>query len=85
MARVTPLLEGKFNLFEFGLSDHNKWGYLTPAHLRMIATAVEHLGAERLAPQTVIELEDFLERHSNILHDQGALNRIRAVTKSQLR
>ncbi len=85
MARVTPLLEGKFNLYEFGLCDHDTWGYLTPMHLRMVATVVEHLGAERLAPQTVRELEDFLEQYSNILDDKEALDRIRTVTKSHLR
>ena len=85
LARVTPLLGGQFNLYEFGLSDHDTWGYLTPTHLRMVATAVEHLGAERLAPYTVRELEDFLELHSNILDDKEALDRIRTVTKSQRR
>ena len=85
MARVTPLLEGEFNLYEFGLSDHDKCGYLTPTHLHLVATAVEHLGAERLARQTVHELENFLERYSNILDDKEALTRIRTVIKSQLR
>ena len=85
MARVTPLLKDQFNLNEFGLSDHDIWGYLTPMHLRMVATVVEYLGVERLAPQTVRELEDFLEQYSNILHDKEALDRIRTVTKYHLR
>ena len=83
MARVTPLLEGEFNLYEFGVSNHATSGSLTPTHLRMVATAVEHLGAGGLAHQTVHELEDFLEGHSNILNDTEALDRIRTVTRSQ--
>ena len=85
MARVTPLLEGRFNLCGFGLSDYDTWGYLTRVHLRMVAVVVEHIGSKkRLVPEEVRELEAFLEQYSNILDDNEALDRIRAVTKSHL-
>jgi hypothetical protein len=82
MARVTPLLEGElaFNEYDFGLSsDHLHYGTLTPTHLRMVATVVEHFGAEGLTYRTVRELEEFLTQYSNILCDEEALGRIRMV------
>ena len=85
MARVTPLLAEEFNLSEFMVagdlnSDSNStYGSLTPLHLFMVATVVEHLGAERLTDQTICELEKFLEQHSNILCDLEKLVRIRTV------
>jgi len=79
MARVTPLLEGEFNLYEFGLaSEDSNCGQLTPKHLEMIATVVEYLRAERLY-KIVGELDAFLEQYSNILCDATALRRIRKV------
>ena len=79
-ARVTPLLAGEFDLREFGLAGHDDTsGQLTPTHLRMVATAVEHLGAEGLTDQARSDLWRFLRQHSEILCDQGALDRIQAV------
>jgi hypothetical protein len=81
MARVTPLLEGEFNLYEFGLAnDDPTHGPLTPTHLRMVATVVEYWGVGRLRlTDTERELERFLDEHSNILSDEEALRRIRTV------
>jgi len=80
MARVTPLLGGKFNLCEYGLAkDGNTYGPLTPAHLHMVASAVEHLGADRLTDRTICELLRLFEKHSDILCDEEALDRIRVV------
>jgi len=79
MARVTPMLDGEFNLYEFGLaSDNPKYGQLTPTHMDMMATAVEHLRAERLY-EVVPKLEAFLGQYSNILCDTMALSRIQRV------
>ena len=81
MARVTPLLAGEFDLYEFGLSEDNRQvGPLISTHLNMVATVVEHLGGEGLTHQTVRELEELLRQHSAILYDEQALDRIRAVT-----
>ena len=61
-------------------SDSNStYGSLTPLHLSIVATIVEHLGAERLTEQTICELERFLEQHSDILCDVEELDRIRTV------
>jgi len=80
MARVMPLLGGKFNLCEFGLAkDDSTYGPLIPAHLHMVANAVEHLGADRLTDRTICELLKLFEKHSDILCDEEALDRIRAV------
>ena len=89
MARVTPLLEGVFSLHEFGLANGDPdsgteseicmYGHLTPTHLRMVATVVEHLGAERLTNRAVRELERFLGQYSDILYDKEALRRIQIV------
>jgi len=80
MARVTPLLVGEFNLREFWLAkDGNTDGPLTPAHLHMVASAVEHLGADRLTDRAICELVMLLEKHSDILCDEDTLDRIRVV------
>jgi len=82
MARVTPLLEGEFNLYDFGLEqDDGIYGHLTPMHLRMVAIVVEHFGVERLAYETAHELEEFLRQHSGILCDKKALRRIQMVIR----
>ena len=82
MARVTPQLEGEFNLNDFGLSkDDSTYGHLTPMHLRMVVIAVEHFGAERLTHGTVRELEKFLGQHSNLLCDKKALRQIWMVIR----
>jgi hypothetical protein len=81
MARVTPLLAGEFDLYEFGLSEDNRQvGPLASTHLNMVATVVEHFGGEGLTHQSVRELEELLRQHSAILDDEQALARIRAVT-----
>jgi len=80
IARVMPLLGGKVNLCEFGLAkDDSTYGPLTPAHLHMVAGAVEHLGADRLTDRAICELLKLFEKYSDILCDEEALDRIRAV------
>jgi len=80
IARVTPLLEGDFNLYDFGLAkEDNIYGQLTQIHLRTVATAVGHFGAGRLTYEMVRELEEFLGRHPNTLRDEKALDEIRTV------
>jgi len=82
MARVTPLLEGEFDLYEFGLAkDDGKYGRLTTTHLHIIVTVVEHLRAEELTHKGADELENLLGQHSNILCDEQALCRIRGVIR----
>ena len=88
MARVTPLLAGKYNLSEFMVAaDSNSdsdpdstYGSLAPSHLHMVTIIVEHLlEAERLTNPMTEELEEFLKQHSHILCDLAALRRIRKV------
>jgi hypothetical protein len=70
MARVAPLLDGRFNLYEFGLAEvDNTYGRLAPTHLEIVATVVEHLGVEGLTEQKARELERFLGQHWNIFQD----------------
>jgi hypothetical protein len=71
MARMTPLLDRKFNLYEFGLAKvDNTYGRLAPTHLNMVATVVEHLGAEGLTQQKARELDWFLQQHKSIFRDE---------------
>jgi hypothetical protein len=80
MARVTPLLAGTFNLYDFGLSENDPtYEPLSPTHLQMVATVVEYLGAQGLTYEKARGLEEFLEQHSNILCDHDALGRIWTV------
>jgi len=82
MARVTPLLEGEFNLYDFGLAkDDITYGSLILVHLRMVAMAVEHFGGERLTCEIVHELEEFLGRSLGFICDKKALRRIQTVTR----
>jgi hypothetical protein len=75
LARVTPLLAGRFNLYEYGLSeDDYTYGHLTPTHLHMVATVVEYLGAERLTYEKARGLEEFLGQYSNTSHGGDALS-----------
>jgi hypothetical protein len=75
LARVTPLLAGTFNLYEFGLSENDStYGDLTPTHLHMVATVVEYLGAERLTYEKARRLEEFLGQYSNTSHSGDALS-----------
>ena len=87
MARVTPLLVGKFNLSEFMVAESSKsdpdsdsdstYGSLTPMHLRMISIIVEHMGPGKLMDQIICELEKSLEQNSHILRDPEEPDRIR--------
>ena len=87
MARVTPLLTGRFNLSEFMVAETSNfdrdsdpaYGPLTPMHLRMVAIIVEHLGADAITDQIKCELEIFLEQISCNLCDPKELGRIRTV------
>jgi hypothetical protein len=75
LARVTPLLAGRFNLYEFGLSENDyTYGDLTPTHLHMVATVVEYLGAGRLTYEKARGLEEFLGQYSNTSHSGDALS-----------
>jgi hypothetical protein len=71
MVRVTPLLDRRFNLYEFGLAEvDNTYGRLAPTHLDMVATVVEHLGAEGLTQQKARELDRLLLQHESIFCDE---------------
>jgi hypothetical protein len=80
LARLTPLLAGRFNLYEFGLSEHDyTFGRLTPTHFQMVATVVEYLGAGRLTYEEARGLEEFLGQYSNTSDGGDALRRIQTV------
>jgi hypothetical protein len=80
MACVTPLLAGRFNLYEFGLSeDDHTYGHLTPTHLHMVTTVAEYLGAERLTYEKACRLEEFLGQYSDNFCGEGALRHIQTV------